>query len=127
MSVLLLVVTCAATARSFAEQRSLLMTDPPIEIIINNPIPNSQGPRVPAFIPISGYVDDDLDVAFLTFSSNIGTVTVEMTNLDDDNTLETEVIGSGSVVIPFAFTPGHWTVTFTLESGAVYQGHFEID
>lgn len=127
MSVLIMVVACAAAARSFAEQQSLMMTDPPIEIIINNPIPNSQGPRMPAFIPISGVVDDALNAAILSFSYNCGTVSVEMINSEDGSLVETVVEGVGTVMIPFSLTPGYWTVTLTLESGVVYQGHFELD
>ena len=127
MSFLLLVVTCAATAMSFAESNPV-HDDPPIDIIINGPgSENGLGPRIPVLIPVSGCVDTVLGAAFFSFSSPCGTVTIEMENLNDGSLLETEVNGTGTVVIPFAFSSGFWTVTITLESGAEYTGYFEID
>ena len=82
---------------------------------------------MPAFIPISGVVDDALNAAILSFSYNCGTVSVEMINSEDGSLVETVVEGVGTVMIPFSLTPGYWTVTLTLESGVVYQGHFELD
>lgn len=124
MSILLGIVTCAAAARPFAENYSI-NNDPPVEIIIESSTTN-QGPRMPARIPISGVIDNGLNAAVLSFAYNCGTVSVEMVNTEDGTTLDEEVEGVGTVMIPFNFTSGYWTVTFTLENGAVYHGYFEI-
>ncbi len=126
MSVLLMVVTCAAAARPFAELSSSRDDEVVIEIEYENESEESEGPRMPVRIPISGVIDNGLNAAVLSFAYNCGTVSVEMVNTEDGTTLDEEVDGVGTVMIPFNFTTGYWTVTFTLENGAVYHGYSEI-
>lgn len=97
-------------------------------IIIVHPIGEQQsgGPRAPSSTRIEAYYDADL-ASVCAYLVNAGeTVDVEFNNLTTGDSFTFEIPGSGMSVLPIGGAAGYWTVTFTLSSGAVYEGEFVI-
>ena len=117
-------ILCATAALSLSGSPAQV-TDGEVQITISQPA-STRGNRAPARLPLGGYIDTLAGMAVLTFKSPCGEVDVDFQNLGTGDSLQATVDGTGTVMIPLACTPGPWTVTFTLASGAVYYGEFEL-
>jgi hypothetical protein len=119
LTTLLMLVSIAGTA-TFATMDD----DDPVIIIINNG-ESLGGPRTPTQPPIQGVVYGG--TIYLGFASDFGTVDVV---IDEDMSgliLHTVVDSSNlSAAIPFSEDEGDFRITFTLSSGTVYYGEFEL-
>lgn len=83
-------------------------------------------PRIPSSTRIEAYYDADL-ASVCAYLINAGeTVDVEFNNLSTGDSFTFEIPGAGMSVMPIGGAAGYWTVTFTLSSGAVYEGEFVI-
>ena len=99
-------------------------------VIFIEPFPGSNpgsGPRIPAFIPISASFDASLSTLFLTFTSNLGEIEVEVMNTTtggyDSDTVDTQFLYAA---VPITMGPGHYLILFTLPSGQRYKGELDI-
>ena len=99
-------------------------------VIFIEPIPAVNpwpGPSMPAFIPISASYEAVLSTVFLTFTSNLGEIEVEVLNTTsggyDSGTVDTQFLYA---TVPITMGPGHYLILFTLPSGQRYKGELDI-
>ena len=125
----LLVILSALLAPSqvFANEVKMCCSD---SIIIIDPLPEihpGTGPRSPALIPISASYEAMLSTLFLTFTSNLGEIEVEVLNTTsggyDSGTVDTQFLYA---TVPITMGPGHYLILFTLPSGQRYKGELDI-
>ena len=103
-------------------------TGNPLPIIVENPgSGGGEGHRSVPEVPFTGYVDIILNIAVLNFSTPCGTVDITFSNLATGAYYNTQINGTGSVIIPLSLSSGLWQVTFVLLSGETYLGEFEIE
>jgi len=96
-----------------------------IPIVVKKPKDLGDRPRSGGFLPISAILLSESIVVF--FSGNCGNVDVVLES-SSSGVLGTETL-DGSLIfdtIPFNYGPGHYTITFFLSSGYVYEGLFDI-
>ena len=97
----------------------------PTEIPIRQGENVNGGPRMPAMVPIRACVFGD--TIYLSFSADLGDVDVELCEESEGVVLQTSVDSSYlSATLPFSGDAGEYTISFTLASGAVYEGMFSI-
>ena len=91
------------------------------------PNPNPNNPRSPALVPISASYEAMLSTLFLTFTSNLGEIEVEVMNTTtggyDSGTIDTQFL---SATVPITMGSGHYLILFTLPSGQRYKGELDI-
>lgn len=94
--------------------------------ILPFPDPDPLIPRSPAVVPISAIYESMLSTVFLTFTSNLGEIEVEVMNTTngyyDSGSIQTPLYA----IIPISGGPGHYIILFTLPSGQQYKGEFDI-
>lgn len=97
-----------------------------IDVTIVEQIPvDDLNPRSPSVVPITACVI--YNTIYLSFDSNLGCVDVVLEEAFEGIILQTSVDTSTlSAIIPFNAAPGEYLITFTLPSGSVYQGTFDI-
>lgn len=88
--------------------------------------PEEQENRSPGLHLVEGYVDPIAGVAVLSFPSPCGNIQFELENLDDYSYLSGSIAGTGTAMIPFSCSTGHWRLTLTLMGGDEYVGEFTI-
>ena len=99
-------------------------------VVVIEPYPGSnpdpERPRMPAFIPISASYEAVLSTVFLTFTSNLGEIEVEVMNTTsggyDSGTIDSQFL---SATFPITMGPGHYLILFTLPSGQRYKGELD--
>lgn len=84
----------------------------------------SGGPRTPSAVMLYAYYNASFTSVCAQLSNAGEVVDVEFYNLTTNEYYSFEIPGSGLSVMPISGNPGYWTVTFTLLSGAVYDGEF---
>ena len=97
------------------------------EIIIRPNVGDpSGGPRQPSSTSSVAYYSSDLlsVCAYLYDAGDV--VEVEFYNYTTGTSLDYEIPGSGSSVMPIGGTSGLWSVTFSLSNGDVYEGEFNL-
>jgi len=102
----------------------------PFEIIIEEGGSNEGGPnhRSPDIIPIEASYSPSLSCLELTFSENLGAVTVRIENLTTGAYSQTVINAvQGSQYLPITGDAGEYEITFTLLDGHIYIGTFEIE
>ena len=91
------------------------------------PNPNPNNPRSPALVPISASYEAMLSTLFLTFTSNLGEIEVEVMNTTtggyDSVMIDTQFL---SATVPINMGAGHYIILFTLPSGQRYKGELDI-
>ncbi len=82
---------------------------------------------MPTTVPISASYEAMLSTLFLTFTSNLGEIEVEVMNTTtggyDSGTIDTQFLYA---TVPITMGPGHYIILFTLPSGQRYKGEFDI-
>lgn len=104
-----------------------LCDNPPIEIIITPGANTGNGPRSTSIIPIqatiyNGYI-------WLEFNDDLGCIDVIVEESSAGIVLHSVINSSdySSAIIPFNNEEqGYYSITFTLQSGPAYYGHFII-
>ena len=99
--------------------------------VVIYPIPEqdsgAHGPRLPMLVPISASYEAMLSTLFLTFTSNLGEIEVEVMNTTtggyDSGTVDTQFLYAA---VPITMGPGHYLILFTLPSGQRYKGELDI-
>ena len=90
------------------------------------PNPNPNNPRSPALVPISASYEAMISTVFLTFTSNLGEIEVEVMNTTtggyDSGTIDTQFLYA---TVPITMGSGHYIVLFTLPSGQRYKGELD--
>ena len=110
---------------------STLTTCSADSIIVIEPIPtqypDTNVPRSSALVPISASYEAMLSTLFLTFTSNLGEIEVEVLNTTsggyDYGTVDTQFLYA---TVPITMGPGHYLILFTLPSGRQYKGEFDL-
>ena len=98
-----------------------------IPVNVHKPPLYSGEKRSPALIPVSCYCDVDTYSIVTTFTQNIGTVTITLTNETTGETSITTVDSSlGTSTIQTSGTSGSWHVEYATSGGSTYEGDFEI-
>gem|GEM_PF-550079 len=88
---------------------------------------NGKTKRTPASILISCYYESNLSSIFVTFTSELESVDVEVNNQSTGEYLSGTISGAvGTQILPISGTAGFYTIYFTLSNGAQYYGEFEI-
>lgn len=105
--------------------------DEPVIIIIGSEGDgNGGGPikRAPALIPIQAAYYPSLCALLVNFIYDLGQVAVEIENQTTGESIQS-TINATQGVHPFSLPniAGDYMITFTLPSGRVYSGAFEID
>ena len=124
MLCLILALTCAATARLYAETAKTQSEGAPVVIIKKPGKPISDAPRTPAVVPISAMVNGS--TLYVTFTGDLGLVDYELDNLNTTELVTDQIEGTGLVLIPFSGDSGSYTITFTLSNGVQFYGEFTL-
>ncbi|MBO4455730.1 MAG: DUF3244 domain-containing protein [Bacteroidales bacterium] len=115
-------LTCSLLSPDYCGHKS---NQTPTQVEIREQQGTGQGPRSSVSIPISACVISS--TIYLTFSVDIGDIDVILEEASEGIILQTSVDTSTlSAIIPFNAAPGEYCITFTLPSGSVYQGNFDI-
>lgn len=77
-------------------------------------------------VPITCYVDTDAGYLVVSFSGSIGNVRIDIDNITTGESSSSVLPGSGTSILYFSGTQGSWIVTFTLSTGEVYYGEFNV-
>ena len=88
--------------------------------------PNPPIPRTPSTVQIGCEYDLSFQQITAYLSGVTGTTEVVWENLDTGESYDDQLVGSGVFYLPFSCSSGLWRITFTLQSGAVYSGQFEL-
>ena len=95
-------------------------------VIIPFPISHPKPPKAPAYVPISASYEAMISTVFLTFTSNLGEIEVEVMNTTsggyDSGTIDSQFL---SATVPLTMGPGHYIILFTLPSGQRYKGELD--
>lgn len=98
-------------------------------VIVITPFPNPTDPpipRSPAVVPISAQYDSFASSVFLTFTSNLGEIEVEVMNTTNGYYDSGDILTlTLYAIIPISGGSGHYIITFTLSSGQQYRGEFD--
>ena len=83
--------------------------------------------RSPVEEPILCSVDTDALYISVSFLLDLGYVTIEVENTTTGE-YASSVVNSALLysILPFTGSSGNWRITFTLSSGDIYVGEFEI-
>lgn len=110
---------------TLASVPSFSTTQTPAEIPLREVINPDGRPRGSSPIPIVAALISN--TIYLTFEANLGEIDVVLEESSEGIILQTSVDTSTlSAIIPFNAAPGEYCITFTLPSGSVYEGCFEI-
>ena len=83
--------------------------------------------RSPAQIPLMCAVDTDIPCIFVSFLDDLGDVDIVLENQTTGEYSLTSVdSATGGAIIPFSGSSGTWIIIFTLVSGDVFEGEFEL-
>lgn len=95
----------------------------------DDPIPKTTFPKAPAFIPMEVYYNSSMSSLMFTFISDLGNVTVNVTNMSDGEWLEGTVNAQagGTALFPISGEAGLYILTITLQNGTEYEGIFDIE
>ena len=122
MSVFLLCVPTHAMAIAEIEDT--------VVVIVIDPLPGlnpGHGPKSPPVVPISADYDSMLSSVFLSFTSNLGEIEVEVLNTTTggyvSDFVDTQFLYA---TIPITMGLGHYILLFTLPSGRQYKGEFDV-
>ena len=120
---MLVVMSLAVASTCFASKDGLV----PIPVVDSNQ-QNGTTHRMPARIPIEAWYDDVSSSILLTFLQDLGEADVLVLNLTTDYLAEFVIDAeAGMVTLPINGEQGIYSITFTLSSGSVYEGVFEIE
>lgn len=88
----------------------------------------SDAPEAPRSLPaeISAEYDDVLNSVVATLANAGTSVAVSIENLTTGESYGDNVSGSGMAILPISGSSGLWVITFTLGSGEVFEGEFEL-
>ena len=100
---------------------------PPLVIEIGQDPGDSNGNRAPALVPIECYYYSSLSSVVACFQYSLGTVKVEVKNLESGSVSSLNVNGAAGIhMIPVSSSPGSYSITFTLPDGTEYGGIYTI-
>jgi len=115
-------LTCSLLSPNYSGHKS---SQTPTQVEIREQQNTGQGPRTPVTIPLSACVISN--TIYLTFSADLGDIDIVLEEASEGVILQTSVASSSlSAIIPFSGAPGEYYITFTLPSGSVYEGRFDI-
>ncbi len=126
--VLSMFISSVANIGFVAEPTACLISKPDSIIVLDPfPIPGNDIPRSPTVVPISASYEPMLSSVFLTFTSNLGEIKVEVMNTTTggyfSDFVDTQFLYA---TIPIIMGPGHYILLFTLPSGQRYKGEFDL-
>ena len=100
----------------------------PLPIIVEELLPDPVNPnRAPALVPIECYYYSSLSSVVACFQYSLGTVNVEVKNLESGSVSSLNVNGTAGIhMIPVSSSPGSYSITFTLPDGIEYGGIYTI-
>ena len=100
----------------------------PLPIIVEELLPDPVNPnRAPALVPIECYYYSSLSSVVACFQYSLGTVNVEVKNLESGSVSSLNVNGTAGIhMIPVSSSPGSYSITFTLSDGTEYGGIYTI-
>ena len=102
--------------------------DPTPVIIIEIGDPDENPHRGSVQIPIECYYYSSLSSVVACFQYSLGTVNVEIQDLDSGSVSSQNVNGTTGIhVIPVSSSPGSYSITFTLSDGTEYVGAYTIE
>lgn len=94
-------------------------------LIIKQNIPqNPNAPRSPVVNPFFAQLEDTY--VLLGSTSPCGVVAVSLVSTSGDNYSANFDTDDWTIIIPVSGNPGHYTLTLVTESGAVFEGEFDI-
>lgn len=78
-------------------------------------------------IPIYAAFDPVQSIIIVSFYNNIGTVSIELSNLlTGESSYYEEDTSSGGAILPFSGVMGYYLIQFMTEDGKSYYGFFSI-
>ena len=110
---------CAVAVNKLAVKRD----HTPIHIV-HRPINQSPAPRTPVVNPFFAQLEDTH--VLLGSTSPCGVVAVSLVSTSGDNYSANFDTDDWTIIIPVSGNPGHYTLTLVTESGAVFEGEFDI-
>lgn len=85
------------------------------------------GVRTGFSIPIEAFFRAETSVVAITFSLNLGDITIRLNNLTTGGTVSTVIDSSyGGCILPVTGGPGLYCLEFLLSDGTRYYGYFLI-
>lgn len=86
----------------------------------------SSAPKAPSTVRLKAYYDC-VSSEIVVSARNAGTsIRVSVENLVSGESSLFSISGNSVSYLPISGTTGYWLLTFTLESGVVYTGHFTL-
>ena len=102
--------------------------DPTPIIVIEFGDPNGEPDRSPVHIPIECYYYSSLSSVVACFQYSLGTVNVEIQDLESGSVSSQNVNGTAGIhVISVSSSPGSYSITFTLSDGTEFVGTYTIE
>lgn len=95
-------------------------------LILEQEMSSVTKPRTPSTVQIGCEYDLSFQQITAYLSGVTGTTEAVWENLDTGESHDDQLVGSGVFYLPFSCTSGLWRITFTLQSGTVYSGQFEL-
>ena len=117
-----------SSSLQFAKAQNPDPDDEPITIpILTSSTGDTGGSRAPALVPIECYYYSSLSSVVACFQYSLGTVKVEVKNLESGSVSSLNVNGAAGIhMIPVSSSPGSYSITFTLPDGTEYGGIYTI-
>lgn len=125
---LILVVLMVSTIGIIANAKDDGPEGEPIPIEFNDP-GESGNPIIRGFvfIPIEAFFNSTLSQVNIQFLSYIGEVTIQLTNLSNNASVNTAVDSNcGSCIIPITNGSGLYQIVFITADGAQFYGYFSV-
>lgn len=100
--------------------------------IIGVPIHSNDGrspsgrPQVPALSLFSAFVDTNSNTLFVSSRYDVGEVSATIENTTAGDIYSYTFDSADTALLPINCTAGFWTITLTLDSGAVFVGEFQL-
>ena len=118
----ILAIACLYGPKSMAFQSEARLTI----LIRHTPSDAPEAPRSPSNVIVLAEYDDVLNSVVASLVNAGTSVDVSIENLSTGESYNDAVSGNGIAVLPISGSSGLWVITFTLGSGEVFEGEFEL-
>lgn len=83
-------------------------------------------PHAPALRLFSAFVDTNSNTLFVSSRYDVGEVSATIENTTAGDIYSYTFDSADTALLPINCTAGFWTITLTLDSGAVFVGEFQL-
>ncbi len=128
-TVLFITMTVSVLLFGLPNTKALTLSDDVevIEIDISYHLPENGPKRNPILIPINALYYVTFSYIDVSFTSNIGDVTITLTNQTTGGSTSMQSnSGFGGCLVPVTLGSGFYRISFVAQDGASYEGYFTV-